>query len=223
MKKLSAILVGMSLVAGAVMAAGPVTSVNIVGYNKIECPRGKYVLVTTAFNSLTGTPLKSEDVFGSQLPEGSTIFAYDASAVPPAYIGDTLTFLGWDANITYKGGMGFWIYVDPSAPSNSYSVALSGEVPMQSMATNVMYSGYNMAGYSFTASTLWTNTSLAKEIEARGEGTIFTYDPVAGYTGNGYTFLGWDNPDLVIGPGTGFWVHNPSTVYTNLEVRPYSP
>jgi hypothetical protein len=221
MKNLGAFLVGMSLVAGAALAANPVTSVNIVGFNKVDCPRGKFVLVTTAFKSINGAPLKSEDVFGSQLPDGSTIFAYDATI--PAYVGDTITFMGWDANITYKGGMGLWIYVDPSAPSNTYSITLSGEVPMQSVSTNIMYSGYNLAGFPFTASVLWTNTVLAKEIEAKGEGTIFTYDPVLGYKGNGYTFLGWDYPDMVIEPGMGYWLHNPSTTYTNLEVRPYNP
>ena len=222
MKKLGAFLVGLGLVAGVASAAN-VTSVNIVGYNKIDCPRGKFVLVTSAFKSINGLPLKSADVFGDQLPEGSTIFAYDASAPVPAYVGDSLTFMGWDANITYKGGMAFWIYVDPYAPSNSYSVALAGEVPMESVSSNVVYSGFNMVGYPFTASTLWTNTAFAKEIEAKGDGTIFTYDSNAGYTGNSFTFMGWDNPNLVIQPGMGFWLYNTTVTYTNLELRPYNP
>ena len=225
MKKLSAILVGMSLVAGAVMAAGPVTSVNMVGYNKIDCPRGECVLVTTAFKSLTGAPLKSADVFGSQFPDGVgvTIYYYDATLPVPTYVTDQLSFLGWEENLRYKGGMSFWVYVDPAAESNNYSIALSGEVPMETVSTNVIYTGYNLAGYPFTAGTLWTNTTLAKEIEARGDGIVYKYDPVTGYTPNAYSFLGWDYPDMVMNTGEGYWIYNPGATFTNLEVRPYNP
>lgn len=223
MKKLGLVVAG-SLLAGVLAhAADPVTSVNVVGFNKVACERGKYTLVCTAFKSLDGSVLKSENVFSNQLPEGSTVFAYDASASPPAYVADTLTFLGWDANINYNGSMGLWIYVDPSAPNASYDVVFAGEVPMAATTTNEVYAGYNLMGYPYTADVSWTNTALAKKIEAIGEGTIFVYDPSTGYSGNSYTFLGWDDPGMILKQGKGFWVYTPSTQFTNVEVRPYNP
>jgi len=160
MKKISALLLGVGLMAGAVLAADPVTSVNIVGYQTINCPKGQLVMVSTAFKSLDGSPLTSAIVFSNQVPNGTSIYAYDS--LSSSYKIDNRSVGEWGTNIVYDGRMGFFIKVSPSAASNSYNVVMSGEVPMDAAITNSVYPALNMMGYPYTASVLWTNTPLAK-------------------------------------------------------------
>jgi hypothetical protein len=98
-----------------------------------------------------------------------------------------------------------------------------GEVPVQQQDSNIVYNGFTMLGYPYTASVLWTNTTLAKKAAQDGDGILYTYDPDGGYTVNNYTFLGWDNPNQVILPSQGFWFQTSSALFTNVEVRPYTP
>ncbi|MEI8139139.1 MAG: hypothetical protein WCI03_04650 [bacterium] len=226
MKNLGAFLVGMSLVAGSALAANPVTSVNIVGFSKITCPRGGYVLVTTAFESIAGTALKSLDVFGtSQLPAGTVIYAWDQLKPSGAgYWQDSYNAKnGWETNINYKAGMGFWIFVPPGAAQPSYDVVLAGQVPMQSVSSNMVYDGYAMLGYPYTSSMLWTNTDLAKKSP---NGTVLYWwdTSITNYQQNSKSKGSWVDPNMVITETMGFWLYNPTSVaLTNVEVRPYNP
>lgn len=226
MKKLGAFLLSVGLVAGVAVAANTATSVNIVGFNKITCPRGGYVLVSTAFESLEGSPLKSLDVFGTtQLPAGTVIYAWDQLLQPsPGYRLDGYsTKSGWGTNITYKAGMGFWIFIPDTVAQPSYDVVLAGQVPMQSETSNTVYDGYAMLGYPYTSSMLWTNTDLAKKSPS---GTVLYWwdNTITNYQLNGKSKGNWSNPDLVITPSMGFWLYNPTSVaLTNVEVRPYNP
>ena len=222
MKKLGAFLAGVGLLASATFAAdsNTATSVNIVGFQKITCPRGQLVMVSTAFKSLDGAPLKSANVFSNQLPEGSFVYAW--SAVSNKYLIDDIDLEGWRENITYEGKMGFWIRVPATADSNSYDVVMSGEVPMNEYVTNNIYPGLNMFGFPYTASVLWTNTSLAKN--AQGGDWLYIW------TGSGYNSYtmdleGWgDANSVIINPGTAFWFRSISgSVSTYIENRPYNP
>jgi hypothetical protein len=40
--------------------------------------------------------------------------------------------------------------------------------------------------------------------------TIYTYDPAKGYTINSVSFGEFDDPNMVLDPGQGFWVSNPT-------------
>lgn len=229
MKKLSAILVGMSLVAGAVMAAGPVTSVNIVGYNKITCPKGAFVCVSTAFKSMNGSTLKSSDVFGAQLPLGTTVFAWNPQLLnytSDSYVEDDEGNPAWGTNVIYRGNMGFWISV-PNFGPESYDVTMSGEVPMQSVDTNAVYTGFNLLGYPFTADISWTNTAVAKTAQL-GD-TLYLWNSAsnnyisASYVEDDEGNPGWSEKDLVIQPGMGFWYYTGKAPFFNNEVRPYNP
>ncbi len=230
MKKLSAILVGMSLVAGAVMAAGPVTSVNAVGYNKIDCPRGKYVLVNSAFESIEGKTLYTADILGTSLPPGTSVFYYDSSGTPgykfDNYSEVDIDVYGWSSNITYNGSMGFWITVPVTAPSSNYVCTLAGQVPYGLQSTNMVRNGYNLLGYPYTASVAWTNSALAKS--AKPGDVLYVFDPVVGYTFFNYSEVDIDvyswgaAESLIINPGMGFW-YVASSLRTNIEVRPYNP
>jgi hypothetical protein len=204
-----------------IKSEAPVIKSQVVGFNRIECFRGKPMLVTSAFKNINGMPLKSQDVFGSQLPEGTKVFTHSGASYSD-YICDRYTSIGWDDNITYSSGMSFWIDIDGLASNDSYDVVLFGEVPMDDVASNVVYEAYNMMGYPFVTSILWTNTALSKEIESQG-GIIFTYDLDNGYMENRYTSIGWENPDMVIQASMGFWIYNENMAYTNLELRPYDP
>jgi len=221
MKKLGAFLVGLGLVAGTVFAAATntATSVNIVGFNNITCLRGKAVLVNTAFKNIGGSDLKSSQVFGNQLPLGTSVYAFDPTI--PGYIADNCEEGGWTSFITFRGNMGFWIVVDSGADSNTYSVALSGEVPLNLYDTNTVYNGVTMMGYPYTASVAWTNTTLAKNAQL-GD-SLYIYNPTNGYASYNMEEGGWSDPSLVINPGVGFWFQTASSMYTNVEARPYNP
>lgn len=231
MKKTCALLVGISVIAASALAESPapVTSKNIVGLNKITCPKGKYVLVSTAFKSMDGAALKSKDVFGAQLPMGTTIFVWDPSGnvyIKDSYIEDDEGNPMWGENITYKGGMGFWIGV-ANAGAATNEIFLTGEVPMQQADTNSVYTGYNLLGYPFTAGVAWTNTALAKT--ARLGDTVFLWDlPSNSYIKSSYIEDEegnpmWSNPDLVITPSVGFWYQTGKSPFGNVEQRPYNP
>jgi hypothetical protein len=220
MKKLGAFLLGVGLMAGSAFAAdsNTATSVNIVGFQNITCPRGQLVMVSTAFKSLDGSTLKSENVFSNQLPMGSFIYAWNS--VSNRYDIDNLDLDGWKTNITYDGKMGFWIRVSPSAPTSSYNVVMSGEVPMSAFATNTVCPGLNMLGYPYTASVAWTNTSLA--INSKPGDFLFVWNG-SGYSTYNNTLDGWEAAtNLVINQGVGFWFKSSRTSITNyVDARPY--
>lgn len=219
MKKISAFLVGAGLIASSVLAADPVTSVNIVGYSKIDCLKGKVVLVNTAFKKVGGGSLNASDVVGDQLPLGSSIYAYDPTL--PGYIADNSEESGWTTNINFAGNMGFWISVPSDAVSNSYAVVLSGEAPLNLADTNKVYSGITLLGYPYTASVAWTNTTLAKS--AQPGDSLYVYNPTNGYTSYNMEEGGWSDPSLIISISMGFWYQTSSSTFTNIEVRPYNP
>lgn len=226
MKKISAFLMSVSLAACLASAQNTATSVNTVGFTKISCPRGGYVLVTTAFESLAGSALKSLDVFGTnQLPVGTVIYAWDQLLTPaPGYRQDSYSNKnGWGTNINYQSGMGFWIFVPGTAAQPSYDVLLAGQVPMKQQASNTVYNGYAMLGYPYTASTLWTNTDLAKK--SPNGSVLYWWDTsITNYQQNSKSKGNWLDPNLVITPTMGFWLYNPSgSAITNVESRPYNP
>jgi hypothetical protein len=220
MKRLAVVLLGIVCVAAVVYATtNQVTSVNIVGYNKITCPRDKRVLVSTAFESLDGSELKSADVFGNALPNGTSVHAYKPGV---GYLTDNKSFLGWGTNITYMGGMGFWIEVPGTADEEEYEVVLHGQVPLAEAHTNYVYTGLNLLGYPYTASVLWTNTALAQSAVNGDE--LHVYDPDGGYTSYNKSFLGWGSANaLVLTADMGFWYKTSAAAKTNIEVRPYNP
>lgn len=224
MKRRISWLVILGMISGSafVYAASEVTSVNIVGYQKITCEKGKLHLVSTAFNSPTGGVMRSADVFGSQLPNGSSIYAYDT--VSKTYKIDNKSFSGWGTNIVYDGGMGFWIQVPSSAASNSYQVTLMGEVPMESVSSNTVANGLTLMGYPYTASVLWTNTSLAKS--AINGDALYVFNSSNGnYTVYNRGFSGWgaSGNALVITPDMGFWYKTAASQHVVVEDRPYNP
>jgi len=232
MNKMGLLVVGSALLIGsmAVAQTGVVTSVNIVGFNKITCAKGKWILVSSAFKSLSGAPLKSADVIGTQLPLGSSTYAYSPQLhryLIDNYAEDDNGDPAWGTNLVYQGGMGFWINVPADAPQASYDVYLMGEVPVDASSSNIVFNGFTMMGYPYTANIVWTNTSLAKTAQL-GD-SLYTWTPATGvYQINNYAEddngdPAWGNPNLVLTPGMGFWYQTASSLHTNIEIRPYNP
>jgi hypothetical protein len=221
MKKLSAILVGMSLVAGAVMAAGPVTSVNAVGYVQKSVVANQYVMMANPFSKMEAgaTKVTIADVFGTNgIPYGFSVLLFDGTG----YVGETFYGVyGWDPGTTdVSRADGFWVL----SPATT-NLTLSGEVPAASYASNTSYviqQGYQMIGFPYPAEIALTNTSLAT-VAAYGD-TVLVFNGI-GY--DGYTYYGsvygWDPADLVLTPGSGYWYYKPSAGSTNwIETKPYN-
>jgi hypothetical protein len=226
MKRTGVLLLLAVLLAGTCVYAqtNQVLSRNAVGYVRLVCPKGKFVLARVDFeplNSLVLPPdVHSEDVFGSQLPLGTTIYAYNN--VKGSYDQDNLTFGGWDTNIVYDRGMGFWIAVPESAASNEYVAYLMGEVPDRFTAPTTVVAvaqGYTQLGYGYPAAVLWTATDLA--VHADIGDTLYTFNGT-NYVPNNLTFGGWDDPNMVIYPGEGFWFVTAKLATNWFEIKPFT-
>ena len=220
--KVLAIIIVVGISSTLVWAAtNEVVSVNIVGYQKIICEGGKLHFASTAFSNPTGGILRSANVFSNQLPNGSSVLAYDTTL--KAYRIDNKNFSGWGTNIVYEGGMGFVIKVPSAATSTTYEVTLMGEVPMEGSNLNLVANGLNLMGYPYTASVLWTNTDLAKS--AVNGDSLRVWNTISqAYVIYNRNFSGWGAAtNLVITPGMGFWFKTASTNHTIIEVRPYNP
>jgi len=173
------------------------------------------------FESLDGSDLHAADVIGDQLPLGSVVFTYDPGI--PGYLSDNKSFAGWDTNVIFDRGKGFWFQVPASAASNEYCVFLMGEVPDRFSATNTdvdVVEGINQLGYGYPAEVIWTNTDLAKQA-ALGD-VLFTWDGT-NYIPNNLGFAGWANSNLVLQPGQGFWFQKQSVGVLGWdETKPYT-
>lgn len=228
MKKLSAFLVGVSLMASAVMAQ-TASSVNIVGFDKITCQTGQWVLVSAAFQSLDGTILKCANVISNQLPKGSSVITYDTTA--QAYKSDSksgFTFDGvWSDNITFSGGMGFWIYVPSEGTgvtNSSYDVVFAGQVPMSLVSSNEVMNGFNLLGFPYTASVIFSNTALYKN-SVRGDSIVlWKNNSYLSYSKGGFGEAVWPDEakSLEITPDMGYWYYSSTNAYFSIENCPYT-
>ena len=197
-----------------------VLSRNAVGYTKITCPKGGLVLVRMDFESMDGSDLHAEDVFGDQLPMGSSIYEYDPSI--PGYVIDNYGFVGWSTNIIFTRGMGFWIKVPDTAVSNEYQVYMMGEVPDRFTAptsTTDIANGLTLVGYMYPNDIYWTNTSLAKNAAM---GDTMYYWSGSNYVANSLGFAGWGDPNLVITPSMAFWFETGQPATNWIETKPYT-
>jgi len=208
------------LVAAAAFAQGPVYSVNVVGFNKMQFEKGKLYLVSTAFESIDGNPLRAADVIGTQLPINTTLSYYQGGVVP--YLTDARTFAGWSTNIVFDGWMGFWLRLPNSGTQLVYDVVFKGQAPMaeDGPISNVVVSGLNMIGYPYTADVRFRDTALYTNSAVNDTISVWTG---SNYTPYAKTFAGWGNgTNLVLTQGMGFWYRrNPASPILVKEGRPY--
>ena len=218
MKKLSAILVGMSLVAGAVMAAEPVTSVNVVGYVNTPTLAAKYKLLGVSFNKVGGGPMTIIDVLGTNsIPDGAIVFLYDGLK----YVGENFVEgFGWDPGTNdFSRADGFW-FTSP----NSFDLTMAGEAPSAANAptsTITLAHGYQLLSNPYPTTMILSNSGLAS---VASDGDLVIRWTGTAYSGSSFVQdYGWDPGSLSIGPGEGFWYYKLSPGTTNwVEVKPYS-
>ena len=209
-----------SLVATVVLAQGPVTSVNVVGFNKHSLEKGKLYLIASAFEDIDGNRLTAANVIGTQLPNGSQVHFYDG--VTP-YKTDTRNVTGWSSNVTFRGFMGFWVKVANTGTQTVYDVVLNGQVPFANTSSNIVSSGLNMLGFPYTADVAFTNTALYAQ-SVNGD-QLHVYNTAANnYTTYTRNVTGWPAAarSLILTQGLGFWYKSSrGTPVLDVEARPY--
>lgn len=210
------------LVATAAFAQGPVYSVNVVGFNKMQFEKGKQYLVSTAFESIDGAPLRAGDVIGTQLPVNTTINYYVGGVTP--YKTDSRGALtGWSTNITFNGKMGFFLKLPNTGTQIVYDVVFKGQAPMDSSISNVVAQGLNMLSYPFTADVRFRDTALYTNSAINDVMNIWQPQTTnyAPYSKGALT--GWGSgTNVVFRQGMGFWYkRNPTGSILVKEGRPY--
>ncbi len=221
------------LVATAAFAQGPVYSVNVVGFNKLQLEKNKLYLISTAFEDINGNALKASDVFGSQVPSGTAINYY-VGGVPPYRTDARASFgpnLGWGTNqtINFEGTMGFWLKMPNTGTQVVYDVVLKGQAPMDNTTSNVVVNGLNMLAYPYTADVHFTNTTLyatslvGDTINVWNAARTNYVSPAYARTSFG-PYRGWGAgvTNLWLRQGMGYWYRTTNALPRLItEVRPY--
>jgi hypothetical protein len=215
------------LAALVAFAAEEVTSVNVVGYNKVAVPPGKLVMAHMPFLDMGDASV--ENVVGSQLPANSALHLWDDSA--NAYVTTirktTRSGTAWTPNVDLPRGKAFWIEVPGAVGTNA--VILPGEVPESrnfAATSTVAIAPYDMVGYAYPVDMPFTNTSLFKNSAADdalnvwdvNSQTYATYIKKATRSGTS-----WQPSvdSLVIKVGQSFWYQPKSGSVNWTEVAPY--
>lgn len=201
-------------------AAGPVSSVNAVGYISSTVTGGQYLMMANPFAKVSGSgSMTIKDVFGTNgIPFGMSVYLFDGVG----YVGETFAgSFGWLPGTNDISRVdGFWVY-----SSLTTNLTLSGEVPGGSYASNtvsVLAQGYQMIGYPYPVSIALTNTALAS-VASFGD-TIYAFNGV-GYDGCTYAgpSFGWLPAGFTFSPGVGYWYYKTSAGSTNWnEAKPYN-
>lgn len=226
MKKLSAILVGMSLVAGVVMAAGPVTSVNGVGYESFSVKSDKSIFIRVDFLKVGGGAWTVYDLFGTNFSHDVYAYYWDPSsgwlsenfyASEGIWDPGTIQFNRGDAIFLAMGGNG----------SVTNTITISGEIPgANNQATNSVISvgeGLNTVGYGFPSAIGITNTTLSS-VAGGQDMFLYYWDTSSGWLSvNWYSSENvWDPDTFVLQPGQGYFLEKYSVGNVNwTENKPY--
>lgn len=207
------------LVAVSISTADEVSSVNVVGYKKVETTANVYKILGINFEKVDSTAFEFtvSDLFPTNgLPDGAMIYLYNGLG----YAGEAYyDGYGWDPNTNkiYRGDA-FWFL----APANLTNTFL-GEVPASEYAATSdiqLSQGYQFFTYPYPVSIPINDTGLGAVAED-GD-VIYAFNGV-GYVGYAfYDGFGWDPDTLVLELGVGYWYYKSglgSVVWT--EAKPY--
>jgi hypothetical protein len=195
MKKLSAFLVGASLVASAaVWAANTATSVNAVGFVSMTVPAGKFVLAGIPFNDfdssldavmwgqLTGTddPSTADRVWLFDSVLQKYVMYWKADGVGGGYDGHMIDPTAKIAtNVFLRPGQAFWIQ---SQATTSQVVVLKGQVPNDTQSTNSVSASFSLVSFPYSASqtigsisNLLTSGAIGSDDPSTSD-TLFLFD-----------------------------------------------
>jgi hypothetical protein len=186
-------------IAGAAALQAQVYSVNAVGYINIP-------VAGQAFN-LLANQLIAEDASVEALFAGAEnfmiIYKYDPASgytinnyEPPTTPGGD-DYLWDDPAMTLEPGEGFWCRnLGPE-----FTLTLVGEVPQGTLTVDLA-GGFNLVSSVVPQAGL-VQTDLGLPVEEFG--SVYTYDPVAGYTIYSTDDAGWLDEEPSVGVGDGFW------------------
>lgn len=224
MKKPLLVMVGAITLASISLAqTNVVLSRNAVGYVRVSVPRDNLILIANNFIPMTGTHYNATSLIGNQLPLGAQLFLWDP--VEQQYRFENLGFLGWSPGTNpLTPGRGFWAKVPASAPSNSYTVYLMGEVPDRfTMPSNTVgvYPGYNLVSWSYPTEIKFTNTALAAS-GVPGDSAIFWNPNTTSYYYENRGFVGWVPGTNTLSPGMGFWYKRVGNLTNWVQPKPYT-
>lgn len=217
MKKAGMMLVAGLLVTGAL--AQDVTSVNVVGFNKVAIGPGQYAFLALPFESFGDATL--EDLVGDQLPQNSAAYIWDR--VSKTFVPSSRTKFGWSGTNVIHRGDGFWLR-NASTTTTNY-VSLMGEVPAaynNSATTTVAgISGVDAVGYAYPTDVTWTNTTLSQQVPQNA--ALYVWDEVTQQlVAFSKTKFGWSTPPgYSIKAGRAFWISTTTPVDWS-EVAPYN-
>jgi len=203
-----------------------VSSVNVVGYNKITLPSNTYVMVGVQFDSMTnGAVYSVGDILGTNgFATGTIAMGYDGSNyIAETYNASTRKWYPSGKTNYFVRGDAMWV---KTLTATNFS--LMGQVPTNSTFM-ILDKNYNMVTYPFPVDTTLTNDPAG--LTAISSNAI-TGDTIMKYTGSNYQSWvysagtktwypsGHSNP-IKLSPGEGFWFK--AQKGTNLtEKAPYS-
>lgn len=216
--RLSKVAIGIvtsALVASyAISATNEVTSVNAVGYIKIDVGANKLGIVGTQFLDMTTNNPTVKDVLGTNaIPSGTKVYIFNGTA----YNTETYSFGAWSpgTNVISKN-TGFWI-----KSSVATNFTLKGEVPTTDTLV-LMRSGLNLVTYPFPVGSYLTNSVIGKGAIS-GDKVYYYNTATANYVTYTFSFGSWSPSTLFLNPGDGFWYKSAaSTNKLALELVPYT-
>jgi len=204
MKKLSAFLLGVGLMASSVLAADPVTSVNAVGFVSVQVPpSGGYALVALNFDRMDGSSqISFSELFGTNQLRAAAApqsadrvllydvpsqtyyrYAFKASDLAFHQIAPVNMWGGASTNPVITSGQGFWLQSGGSF-TNTNTVVLAGQVVNNQAGAVVNIAlGYQILGSQFS-SQLDVNTNTFPN--AKAASAPQSADQVMLYRNGGY-------------------------------------
>jgi len=219
--------------ASAFAQSATVTSVNAVGYVKVELEKKQLYQLTLPFEGMGANDMVPTNIF-KDLPNGTIVYIWDpAQQRYNNELSVSKSFAGWNpasGATNSLAGKSFWLRVGDSTVTNKWSVYFMGEVPTASekvvgLATN-SFGALNFVGYAYPCEVLLTNMNFYKT--AVNGDSILQYDPSQGrYNSASKSFAGWSfanawtNPSQrVLQPGQAFWIRSRQQS-TWSETKPY--
>lgn len=209
MRTKTLLLAAATLAASLAVSSAQVYSQNVVGYYQVNLPAGFNMLGVQLAPGPNGTGNTVQNVFGTNVPSGTTVYAFTGGgfANPATYS----TKGGWagdtnSANAALTPGKGVFVSV-PSA----VTLTVVGEVS-QGNLSNPYAAGYNMIasqvpqGGLVQADLAYTPTS--GDTVYRYDANIQNYiNPASTYSTKG----GWGGagqPNVTV--GEAFWLNSPA-------------
>lgn len=225
MKKISAFLLGAGLMASSVLAADPVSSVNMVGYINVDLLSNKFHFAAVQMPVVGGTNQTFSSLIGDQLPTLSVTYFWNSTS--QMWVKATKSAPakgGWNTYSNREVSVGEGIFI--RSPSN-ITVNLAGEVPLAPTSTVSLVTGYNAIGYAYPVDMPFTNSALWNGLPTLS--VVSLWDDNAGawvkYTKSAPAKGGWQTAgtNLVFRAGQGFFAVKAGAATNLFEVRPFTP